>query len=388
MPKRPVLNERLTNDFTNESTRLAGERQVQEIKNALAKGRETKKSIEENKKRIEELKKKKGIKESKEPESSSESESDYEVSPAVKKRQDLLKSLMKRKDKYTKPEYQEIYKAILGDKIDSKKDFKKVISNIKQIIEIKETMKTNKENNPKTKIKANVAELEQRAIKEVDDFLVTELDKIQKIDSGKKQLTEAEIKKIIGEYKKIKTKIDKVVKKIFKNDMKGKGIPKEVGDLIHIDIGSHNTKGEGISDGQKSKALDMALYFGSKPGFQNAFMSAVTPSEQNKEFLTNYAINKLSGGKIKGKGSVLGNIGMAYGNAWNQKAVKGSPEDKVLNFFHNEFVPKALKPIDVLAPPVGEVAHEGLNALKQHQGYGIKKGRGRPKKDSGLGYKP
>ena len=189
--------------------------------------------IKDNKKKPKTTKKPK----KKEPESSSESESDYEVSPAVKKRQDLLKSLMKRKDKYTKPEYQEIYKAILGDKIDSKKDFKKVISNIKQITEIKETMKTNKENNPKTKIKANVAELEQRAIKEVDDFLITELDKIQKIDSGKKQLTEAEIKKIIGEYKKIKTKIDKVVKKIFKNDMKGKGIPKEIGDLIHIDIG-------------------------------------------------------------------------------------------------------------------------------------------------------
>jgi hypothetical protein len=267
--------------------------------------------------------KKKPIKQ--EPESSSESESDTEVSPAIKKRQDLLKSLMKKKDKYTKAEYQEIYKAILGDKIDSKKDFKKVISNIKQITEIKETMKTNKENNPKTKLKINSAELEQKAIKEIDDFLFVELDKIQKIDSGKKQLSESEIKKIIGEYKKIKTKIDKVVKKIVKNDMKGKGIPKELGDLIHIDIGSHNTKGEGI----------------------------------------------------KGKGSILGNIGMAYGNAWNQKAIKGSPEDKFLKFFHNDFIPTAMKPIDKLAPPVGELGHAGFDALKEHQGYGLKSGRGK-----------
>ena len=167
----------------------------------------------------------------------------------------------------------------------------------------------------------------------------------------------------------------------------------EGGDLIHIDIGSHNSrkgmKGKGIPDDKKSKALDMALYFGSKPGFQNAFLSALTPSEKNQEFLTNYAINKLSsGGKIKGKGSILGNIGMAYGNAWNQKAVKGSPEDNALKFFHNEFIPRAMKPIDVLAPPVGEVGHEVFNGLKEHQGYGIKRGRGRPRKDTGLGYHP
>jgi hypothetical protein len=153
--------------------------------------------------------------------------------------------------------------------------------------------------------------------------------------------------------------------------------------------GLHKIKGKGIPDDKKSKALDMALYFGSKPGFQNAFLSALTPSEKNQEFLTNYAINKLSsGGKIKGKGSVLGNIGMAYGNAWNQKAVKGSPEDNALKFFHNEFIPRAMKPIDVLAPPVGEVGHEVFNGLREHQGYGIKRGRGRPRKDAGLGYHP
>jgi hypothetical protein len=249
----------------------------------------------------------------KEPESSSESESDTEVNPAIKKRRDLIMKLQKNKSKYDKPKYEAIYRAILGDLVTSEKDFDKIEGR-------ENKAKTQKINTIKT-----INNLEQKAIKEIDDFLFVELDKIQKIDSGKKQLSETEIKKIIGEYKKIKTKIDKVVKKIFKNDMKGKGIPKDLGDLIHIDIGSHNTKGEGI----------------------------------------------------KGKGSILGNIGMAYGNAWNQKAIKGSPEDKFLKFFHNDFIPTAMKPIDVLAPPVGELGHAGFDALKEHQGYGLKSRRGK-----------
>jgi len=182
-----------------------------------------------------------------EPESESDEEkpikkSKKDMSPLENRQRLLLKLEKKKTDgKVSKDEYQAIKKAIILDQIKSSKEFSLIKKKVPQIVESKkalEEIKKEGKKKPSSNLKSEAILLEQKAIQEVDKFLSDELDKIQKIDGSKKQLSISEIDKVIKSYAKIKTKIDKVVDKIIKNHAKGMGVS------IDIDVNSHNAKGK------------------------------------------------------------------------------------------------------------------------------------------------
>lgn len=70
-----------------------------------------------------------------------------------------------------------------------------------------------------------------------------------------------------------------------------------------------------------------------------------------------------------GKG-VFDTIGRAFTETWNKKPAS-QDEKEALSFMLNTFEPLAIKPIQAIAPPVGDIAEFQRTALKDKYGVGV-----------------
>lgn len=90
--------------------------------------------------------------------------------------------------------------------------------------------------------------------------------------------------------------------------------------------------------------------------------------------------------KTEGKGLKGGNgatdffnkIGNAFKSRFNDQ---GSPQERqATSVLLNKIEPVLIKPLQVLAPPIGDIANAQREGLKAHYGLGLAKKRGRPPK--------
>jgi hypothetical protein len=99
---------------------------------------------------------------------------------------------------------------------------------------------------------------------------------------------------------------------------------------------------------------------------------------------------KSKGKGLEGEGSngakdFFNKIGNAFKSRFNDQ---GSPLDrKASSVILNKVEPVLIKPLQILAPPVGDIAEAQRQGLKQHYGLGVAKKRGRPRKAVGEGLK-
>lgn len=85
----------------------------------------------------------------------------------------------------------------------------------------------------------------------------------------------------------------------------------------------------------------------------------------------------LKGGK-SGATDFFNKIGNAFKTSFNNQ---GSPQERqATSVILNKIEPALIKPLQVLAPPVGDIADAQRQALKSHYGLGLAKKRGRPPK--------
>ena len=72
---------------------------------------------------------------------------------------------------------------------------------------------------------------------------------------------------------------------------------------------------------------------------------------------------------LEGGGSILGNIKRAFSSTWNQQPQSKAEKD-ALNFTLNTAEPALIKPLSVLAPPVGKIAEAQRKLLASKYGMG------------------
>jgi hypothetical protein len=95
----------------------------------------------------------------------------------------------------------------------------------------------------------------------------------------------------------------------------------------------------------------------------------------SKEEITDCILTSGAGmKKRKGKGSFFGNIGKAIKTSFNNQ---GSPQErKATSVILNKIEPALIKPLQLLAPPVGQVAEAQRDILKTHYGLGYDRSNG------------
>jgi hypothetical protein len=107
----------------------------------------------------------------------------------------------------------------------------------------------------------------------------------------------------------------------------------------------------------------------------------ITPAEA-KELRKQLLDKKKTEGKgLKGGSGAtdfFNKIGNAFKTSFNNQ---GSPQERqATSVILNKIEPALIKPLQVLAPPVGDIANAQREGLKQHYGLGLAKKRGRPPK--------
>jgi chemotaxis protein histidine kinase CheA len=98
--------------------------------------------------------------------------------------------------------------------------------------------------------------------------------------------------------------------------------------------------------------------------------------------------NWFSGKGLKGGSGAtdfFNKIGNAFKSRFNDQ---GSPQERqATSVLLNKIEPVLIKPLQVLAPPIGDIADAQRQGLKAHYGLGLAKKRGRPRKAVGEGLK-